>query len=47
MPVTLTVDANTYISLADAETYFLIWLYVSAWSSVIDDEKFKALIMVI
>lgn len=45
MPITLTVGTNTYISAADAETYFGTRLYADAWTDASADDKAKALIM--
>tara|TARA_Y100000310_G_scaffold184118_1_gene184252 strand:+ start:117 stop:620 length:504 start_codon:yes stop_codon:yes gene_type:complete len=52
MPITLVVEdgtglstANTYISLADAETYFLGRLNVTDWSGATDANKDIALAM--
>lgn len=43
--ITLTVGTNTYVSLADAETYFVSRLNASDWASATDDEKAQALIL--
>ena len=45
MAVTLTVGTNTYISLADAKTYFGTRLYADVWTAATDDNKSIALIM--
>lgn len=45
MPVTITVGTNSYISLADAKTYFSTRLYADAWTAADDDTKSSALIM--
>lgn len=45
MPVTITVGTNSYISLADANTYFNARLYCDAWTTSTDDNKSKALLM--
>lgn len=44
MPITLTVGTNTYLSLADAETYFATRLFSTDWTGT-DDIKSQALIM--
>lgn len=38
-------DANSYISRADANTYFSTHLYPGAWATATDDNKDTALIM--
>lgn len=38
-------DANTYITLANANTYFDERLYVDDWTDASDDDKSRALIM--
>jgi len=45
LPITLTVGTNTYITLADAETYHGDRLWADSWTSATDDDKSKALIM--
>lgn len=45
MAVTLTVGTNTYITLADADTYFANRLYSTAWTGATDDDCSRALIM--
>lgn len=45
MTITLTVDTNTFISLADAETYFSERLNSDVWDAEDDEDKKKALIM--
>lgn len=44
MALTLTVDENSYISLADAESYFEERLNASVWDNADDTTKKKALI---
>lgn len=44
MAITLTVGTNTYISLADAETYFSERLFSTNWSTNTDETKKMALI---
>lgn len=41
----LTVGTDTYIALADAETYFAARLYVSEWTSALSADKEAALKM--
>lgn len=38
-------DSNTYVTLADAETYFESRLYGSSWTSATDDNKNRSLAM--
>lgn len=45
MPVTITVGTNSYISVADATTYFSERLYSTAWTGAAADDMAKALIM--
>ena len=42
---TLVVGTNTYISLADAKTYFTYQLYSTNWDLASDEQKTKALIL--
>lgn len=44
MPVTITVDENSYISLEDANEYFNGRLNSSEWEEATDTDKKKALI---
>lgn len=44
MSITLTVGTNTYISSADADTYFSTRLYSTAWTGATADNKAMALI---
>ena len=43
--MTITVDVNSYISAADADTYFGERLYADDWTSASDAVREKALIM--
>jgi hypothetical protein len=45
MTTILVVGTNTYISLADAETYFTDRLNITTWSAATDANKNKALLM--
>jgi hypothetical protein len=45
MTATLVVGTNTYISLADANTYFADRLNTDVWTAATDDQKNKALLM--
>lgn len=42
---TLTVGTNTYLTVADASTYFDERLRSDAWSAATDDDKARSLIM--
>lgn len=42
---TLVVGTNTYITLAEANTYFADRLGIDAWTNATDDNKNKALLM--
>lgn len=44
MAVTVTVGTNSYISVADATTYFATRLYSTAWTSASADEMAQAVI---
>lgn len=44
MAVTITVDENSYISLADADDYFKTRLNSDTWTNATDEDKKKALI---
>lgn len=44
MAVTLTVGANTYVSRADATTYFEARLGASAWDDALEADQDKALV---
>jgi len=39
------VDSNSYVSLEDAENYFLERLYIDTWGEATDSEKEASLIM--
>ena len=45
MPVTITIGTNSYISVADATTYFSERLYSTAFTGAAADDQAKALIM--
>ena len=45
MAVTITVGTNSYISVADATTYFNDRLYIAEWTAASADDKARALIM--
>jgi len=44
MAVTVTVGTNSYISVADADTYFNARLYSTAWTGASSDDRARALI---
>jgi len=45
MAVTITIGINSYVYVADADTYFATRLYSDAWTSATADNKAIALIM--
>lgn len=45
MAVTVTVGTNSYISVADADSYFADRLFTDSWDATTDDQKGQALIM--
>jgi hypothetical protein len=45
MAVVLTVNTNSYVDVAAADTYFAERLFAEPWDDATDDNKAKALIM--